>query len=280
MESQTKISIVIPSYNQGCYIGETFESIISQDYENLEIIVMDGGSNDNTLDIIHKYERHITYWQSRKDGGQSAAINAGFKKATGTFVTWLNSDDVMLGGTLHAVDSVVKKNSHINFVSGSVLWMDKTGKILRVGKSEKANHFFCKHHLFSNGGPSAFIRKSCLQEVGWIREDFHYSMDTELWHRLIENGYFFVRVNQYCWGLRLHENAKMSGHNFKDSPLAKKDHPSWVEKRRESTILRNLYPQNKYLKKLWLISKLFSPSFYTRFTHRHLIGKHYSTLFG
>ena len=274
----TKISIIIPSFNQGRYIGEALESIIRQNYENVEIIIMDGGSNDNTIDVIHKYERYIAYWQSQKDGGQSAAINEGFKKATGTFVTWLNSDDVMMEGTLYVVDSAIKKNPQINWYLGNVVWMDKTGKILKVGKSEGANWFFNKHHLFSNGGPSAFMKKSCLQELGWLREDFHYMMDTELWHRFIENGNPFVRINQYCWGLRLHEDAKMSGHNFKDSPLADKNHPSWAKKKRERTILLDLYPINKFLKRIWLISKLLYPSYYSRFTHKNFLGKHYSTI--
>ena len=187
-DSYTRITIVIPSFNQGCYIEEALKSIVLQRYPNVEIIVMDGGSTDNSVEIIKQYDKFIAYWQSEKDNGQSAAINAGFKKATGTFVTWLNSDDVMLEGTLYAVDSAIKKNPQINWYLGNVVWMDKTGKILKVGKTEGANWFFNKHHLFSNGGPSAFMKKSCLQELGWLREDFHYMMDTELWHRFIENG--------------------------------------------------------------------------------------------
>lgn len=125
---------------------------------------------------------------------------------------------------------------------------------------------------------TAFMRKSCLQKIGWLREDFHYMMDSELWYRFIKNGYPFIRINQYCWGLRLHETAKMSGHNFKNSVLADKNHPSWIQKRKEHSILKNSYAVNPFLERIWRISKLFSFSFYTRFTDRFFLGKKYLTL--
>lgn len=275
---QIKISIIIPSYNQGEYIADTLESIINQEYSNVEIIVMDGGSTDKTVDVIKKYEKYIMYWQSQKDNGQSAAINEGFKRATGDFVTWLNSDDVLLPGTLHAVDRVVQNNPQINWLLGNVLWMDREGFIIKVGKVEKENWNWNRYYLLSNGGPSAFMRKSCLQKMGWLREDFHYMMDTELWYRFIKSGYPFIRLNQYCWGLRLHEAAKMSGHNFKGSNLANKNHPSWKQKRKENSEIRCLYPISSIRLKIWRISKLFSLSFYTRFTDKLFLGKKYSNL--
>lgn len=151
-KKQTKISVIIPSYNQGIYIGEALESIINQQYDNLEIIVMDGGSSDHTVDVIKKYEKYIAYWQSQKDNGQSAAINDGFKRATGEFVTWLNSDDVLLPGTLNAVNKAVLNNPNINWFLGNVFWMDKYGRIIKVGKVEKESRVWNRRYLFSNGG--------------------------------------------------------------------------------------------------------------------------------
>lgn len=277
--TQTKISIIIPSYNQGAYIGNSLESIINQQYKNVEIIVMDGGSTDNSIDMIKKYQGYISYWQSQKDKGQSAAINDGFKRATGDFVTWLNSDDVLLPGILQTIDKMIQSNPQINWFLGNVLWMNKEGEIIKVGKVEKENWKWNKHYLFSNGGPSAFMRKSYLSQMGWLREDFHYMMDTELWYRFIKNGNPFIRINQYCWGLRLHEAAKMSGHNFSDSPLANTNHPSWIQKRKESDILKDEYPINMLYMKLWRLFKLFSLSFYTRFSDKRLLGKEFSSIF-
>lgn len=273
-----KISIIIPSYNQGQFLEEAIISVISQHYPNVEIIVMDGGSTDNSVEIIKKYNNYITYWQSQKDYGQSNAINEGFRRATGSFVTWLNSDDVLLNGSLQAVDKTIQNNPQINWFLGNVLWMDRDGRITKVGKVEKENWKWNKHFLLSNGGPSAFIRKSCLQQLGWLREDFHYMMDTELWYRFIKNKHPFVRINQYCWGLRLHEAAKMSGHNFKGSALADKKHPSWTQKRKESEILKSTYFVSSIYLIVWRLLKVLTLTFYSRFSDKYLIGKHYSRI--
>src|ERR1044071_1227981 len=101
-----KISVVIPSYNQGQFLEETILSVIDQKYPNLEILVVDGGSKDNSVDIIKKYKQHITWWVSEKDKGQSDAINKGFAKVTGDIATWLCSDDLYTVGTLKRVAEV------------------------------------------------------------------------------------------------------------------------------------------------------------------------------
>ena len=239
---------------------------------------MDGGSTDNSVEVIKKYENHITYWQSKKDRGQSDAINQGFRKASGDIVTWLNSDDVLLPGTLFAVDRYATKFPETQWFLGNVLWMNKEGNIIRVGKVEKESHFWNRHHLFSNGGPTAFMRRERLLEIGALREDFHYMMDTELWHRYISKGDMFVRLPIYCWGLRLHENAKMSGHNFENSKLADKNHPSWIQKNKERNYIKTTYRSTRFIQYLWIFTKLFSLSFYSRFSDNNLLRKNYKEI--
>lgn len=275
-DGYTRITIVIPSFNQGCYIEEALKSIVLQRYPNVEIIVMDGGSTDNSVEIIKQYDKFIAYWQSEKDNGQSAAINAGFKKATGTFVTWLNSDDVLIKGTLFAVDKAIKANPKVNFFLGNCFWMDSAGKIVRPIKAEKECWWWNKHYLLGFGGPSAFMRKSCLAEVGYLREDFHYCMDGELWYRFIKNGHRFVRIKQYCWGFRIHEKAKTSCHLFKNASPAdviKKRSTTSEEIQRE----RKLYPKNTMLIRLWRLRKMFLITSWSRIFDKRLIGKHYSS---
>ena len=272
------LSIVIPSFNQGRFIEETLRSIIIQKNPQVEILVIDGGSTDNTLDIIHKYENDIYYWQSQKDKGQSDAINQGISKARGEFVTWLNSDDVFLGGAISNILDAIKENPSTDWFLGNLVWMNKQGELIKVGKVEKENRFWNKRYLFSNGGPSAIMRKSTLLSLGGVRDDFHYMMDTELWFRYLSQGINFKRINAYLWGLRLHEDAKMSGHNFANSKLADKSHPSWIQKRKENSFLRNNYPRPAYLQYLWRLSKIFSYSLIGRLRDNRLLGKHYSTL--
>lgn len=273
-----KISIVVPSFNQGNFLEETFLSIIRQEYPNVEIIVMDGGSTDNSVEVIKKYEKHITYWQSKKDNGQSDAINQGFRKATGEIVTWLNSDDVLLPNTLSMVDKYATKYPDIQWFFGNVLWLNKVGDIIRVGKVEKESRFWNKHHLFSNGGPTAFMRRENLLEIGALREDFHYMMDTELWHRYISLGQMFIRLPQYCWGLRLHENAKMSGHNFKDSKFADKGHPSWIQKKKESDFIEENYPINPIMQRVWLKVRLLGTVLVSKVSDKSILHKNYKSL--
>lgn len=269
------ISIIVPSFNQGQFLEETFQSIISQNYPNVEIIVMDGGSTDNSVEIIKKYEKYISYWQSQKDNGQSDAINSGFRKATGEYVTWLNSDDVLLPGSLQKIAKSIEQHPDVNWFLGNVLWLNKVGEIIQVGKVEKDCWLWNKHYLFSNGGPTAIMKREYLLEIGALREDFHYMMDTELWHRYLKLGNPFVRINSYCWGLRLHEQAKMSGHNFSNSPLANKNHPSWIKKQRESKYISLNYPKSRMLVFIWRIFKVFSCSFFSRYTDRKLLNRTY-----
>ena len=269
------LSIIIPSYNQGEFIEETILSIINQNRKDIEIIVMDGGSSDNSVEIIKKYEKHITYWQSKKDKGQSDAINQGVLKAKGDYVTWLNSDDVLLPNSISIVIDYINKYPDTVWFLGNVLWMNKQGTVIKVGKVERENWFWNKKYLFSNGGPSAIMKRQTLIEIGLLREDFHYMMDTELWKRFVSHGYRFKRINSYLWGLRLHENAKMSGQNFSSSPLADKKHPSWNQKQEESEKINSIYHTNRIAKRTWQYLKIFNLNYYTRFFDYNKTGKTY-----
>lgn len=278
-QKQVKISVIVPSYNQGKFLEETILSILNQHYDNVEIIIMDGGSTDNSVEVIKKYDSYITYWQSKKDNGQSAAINEGIKKASGDFVTWLNSDDVLLINTLHIVNEYINNYPSTDWFLGNVLWLNKEGRIIKIGKVEPESKYWNSRNLFSNGGPTAFMRKRTLMDIGLLREDFDYMMDTELWHRFISKGHYFVRINKYCWGLRLHEKAKMSGHNFNNSPFANKNHPSWIKKKQENVLMYEKYPINKWNKIIWRLYKLFTEPVLLRLWDRKYLNKMYFDIY-
>lgn len=205
-----KISIVTPSYNQGAYIEETILSVIKQEYPFVEYMIIDGGSSDNSIEIIKKYENHLTYWVSEKDKGQSDAINKGFKKATGDIVCWLNSDDILLPDTLNKVAKYFKNNSNVDLLNGHLLRIDESSKIIRSHFMIKQKDWYAKQGIYYITQPSMFWRSKVLKEVGTLREDFHAAMDREFLIRVFKNGSRIGHLNKILAGFRMHGASKSS----------------------------------------------------------------------
>src|ERR1035437_4288596 len=126
-----KISVITPSFNQGKYLESTIKSVLEQDYPNLEYIVIDGGSEDNSVEIIKKYEKHLAYWESVKDKGQSHAINKGFAIATGEILAWLNSDDTYEQNAIYNIAEWFRKYPELDFIYGDVNIIDEKGAVLQ-----------------------------------------------------------------------------------------------------------------------------------------------------
>jgi glycosyltransferase involved in cell wall biosynthesis len=186
-----KITVITPSYNQGQFLEQTIKSVLEQDYPDLEYIIMDGGSTDNSVEIIKRYEQYLAYWQSQPDGGQSAAINEGFRRASGEILCWLNSDDQFCPGTLKAVGQYFNDHPDGEWVSGHLEFRDLTGgktfiRQARPNQNWRIVNFWAYGH---EGGaffpqPSTFWRKSLWERAGgYVREDRPNSMDYELWLR-------------------------------------------------------------------------------------------------
>jgi Glycosyltransferases involved in cell wall biogenesis len=126
--SLPKISIVTPSLNQGEFLEECIDSILSQNYPNLEYIIMDGGSKDNSVEIIKKYDKYLTYWQSQADGGHYAAVNTGFQKTTGEIMGWLNSDDKYHPDAFYKLAATFGHNKQVEWVMGIPTEWDRNGR--------------------------------------------------------------------------------------------------------------------------------------------------------
>lgn len=183
------ISIVVPSYNQASFLEQCLCSILDQSYPNIEIIVIDGGSTDGSVDVINRYRDRLTYWVSEPDNGQSHAINKGFQRAQGDIVAWLNSDDVYFPGAVSLAVKRFQENPSLSLFYGNCVFIDEQGGFLRYFTEIES---WNKNRLLNYGDfimqPTTFFLREKLQQVGYLDESLHYGMDWDLWCKLANVG--------------------------------------------------------------------------------------------
>lgn len=213
-----RVTIVTPSYNQGQFIEETIRSVLLQGYPNLEYIAMDGGSTDNSVEIIRKYEPWLTSWVSEPDRGQSHAINKGFERATGEIVAWLNSDDYYWPAALGIAAQALHNNPRAGLVYTDCDYVDQaTNKSTRVRVADRSIA-----EMLRDGNcvtqQTAFFTKEALDRVGLLREDLHMIMDYELWIRL-KRFYDVVTLSDVSLGVfRHHSTSKTVSAEYRQLP--------------------------------------------------------------
>ena len=205
-----RISIVTPSFNQGRYLEETIRSVLLQGYPNLEYIIMDGGSTDNSIDIIRRYARHLSHWQSGQDGGQSSAIQEGFKRSSGSIINWLNSDDILYPNAL--------KHVALQFCRSGIVAVYGNRKEIDL-HSQVTNEFFPPPFLTKGmwllGQPipqeATFISREAYKSVGGIDDTLFFCMDYSLYVRLFSLGRF-KKIRQFLGAIRNHADTKSRNH--------------------------------------------------------------------
>lgn len=209
MRNYPKITVVMPSYNQVDFLESAINSVLSQEYPNLEFILLDGGSDDGSSVIIDRYKDHFTYWQSKPDGGQAAALKAGFEMATGTILCWLNSDDVFLHGAFEFVSTVFDSNPKVDFIYSDRKVIDEQSRCI----GEHSWPFFLIKPHWAEGQPLAqeccFWRADLYEKVGGINEKLFFIMDFDLFYRMWRVGRF-KKVFKKLGCIRLHEQTKGS----------------------------------------------------------------------
>jgi glycosyltransferase involved in cell wall biosynthesis len=204
-----RISVITPSYNQGQYLEQTIRSVLLQGYPNLEYIIVDGGSTDESVAVIKKYERHLAHWESEKDRGQSHAINKGFARSTGEVMCWLNSDDFFLPGTLRAVVEALFEGEGARAVVGHCVQVYADGRPPHRGRGrfeslERLLEFWKGYQMHQ---PSIFWRREVFERVGYLDESLHLTMDFDYWVRAARH-FEFKNIDRDLSCATYHEEAK------------------------------------------------------------------------
>jgi len=178
------VSVVTPSFNQGAFLEETILSVLSQQYPNLEYLVLDGGSSDGSVDVIRRHAERLAYWASEPDGGQADAVNKGFARATGEILGWLNSDDTYEPGAVRAAVETFCAHPEADALYGDCAYVDEAGKPLTVFRGQP---FDLAAYLTTEGfihQPTVFFRRRVLEQIGFLDPAFHLCLDYEYWLRI------------------------------------------------------------------------------------------------
>ena len=176
------VTVVTPSFNQGRFIRDTIESVLSQDYPNLEYLVIDGGSTDETQEVLKAYGSRLC-WVAEKDEGQADAVNKGFRRAKGDILGWLNSDDTYCPGAIRKVVEFFKANPDISMVYGEGHKVDAKGNIIERHPTEAFSYQRLAETCFISQ-PTVFFRRHVFEEVGPLDINLHYCLDYEYWMRV------------------------------------------------------------------------------------------------
>jgi len=202
-----KISIITPSYNQGRFIEATIRSILLQGYPNLEYFVIDGGSKDNTIDILKKYDKFITKWVSEPDKGQTHAINKGINYATGEIIAYLNSDDLYLPESLKTAALYLTSHPDVTMVYGNILHIDKSGDIIERVENEEFDYDQLLSWILYIPQPATFIRGRVVKEIGLFDENLNLAMDHDYWVRIGLN-HTIKHIHEYLACARMYPEIK------------------------------------------------------------------------
>ncbi len=254
------LSIVIANFNYGRFLEDAIRSVVAQNLgEKVELIICDGGSTDNSIDIIKKYADNIAWWVSEKDKGQSDAFNKGFSHARGKYLTWLNADDIMPKGCLAVVCRELEAHPDCEWFTGNFFRFTQDGRVIEIGWGP---HWYPSFLQRPNSpavifGPSTFFSKRIYEAAGRIREDMNFMMDNDLWYRFMMSGVKQRRINCFCWAFRMHVGSKTA--EFGDHKISPEQRAKFEEERR-ACLLRTGYRMSPVMHKLCLAWRVLDGS--------------------
>ncbi|TFG47453.1 MAG: glycosyltransferase, partial [Anaerolineales bacterium] len=209
MDKKPLVSIVTPSFNQQQYLEQTIQSVLDQAYPALEYFVVDGGSNDGSVEIIKKYQDRLSGWISEPDQGQTDAINKGFARSQGEIMAWLNSDDIYLPGTIRSAVAFLQDNPEVGMVYGDTNLIDGTGRKIGDFKARQTSY-----QRLMRGGvyipqPAAFWRRELWNKSGPLDPAYFFAMDYDLWVRFAKIARIHY-IPQLWASFRIHGEGKIT----------------------------------------------------------------------
>jgi glycosyltransferase involved in cell wall biosynthesis len=207
MNSQPLVSIVTPSYNQAQFLEETIQSVLSQDYAKIEYILVDGGSNDGSVEIVQKYQDRISWWVSEPDQGQTDAINKGFAHASGEILAWINSDDTYQPEAVSACVNYLLDHPEVGLVYGDANFIDGNGNVIGKFNAQQTSYQRLRRGGVYIPQQAAFWRAYLWRQVGPLDPSYYFAMDYDLWVRLARVTRIQY-VQQHWANFRLHEDTK------------------------------------------------------------------------
>jgi glycosyltransferase involved in cell wall biosynthesis len=214
------ITVVTPSYNQAQFLEQTIQSVLGQNYPALDYIIMDGGSTDGSVDIIKKYEKQLSYWQSQKDGGQSAAINTAFARARGEILCWINSDDFFLSNALRRVAETLQPDRP-QLLAANCLTVDEVhcrASASNIAERKKTAHLLYLDYLIQ---PSTFWTRAAWDKTGKLDDSLHYAFDWDWFIRAEKSGVTMIVLDDFLSYYRVHAQHKTgTGGDKRDREIA------------------------------------------------------------
>lgn len=262
-----KVSIVMPSFNQAEFIERSICSVLNQTYPNIELLVIDGGSTDGSVEIIKSYQDKLSYWVSEPDRGQTDAINKGLAIASGEWVGWQNSDDLFSPDAIQEMIDRAQRSPWADLVIGDMCLIDRNDRAIRniryITPSYKS--ILAEGMVLTN--QSAIWRRSIHNDIGFLNDQLHYGFDYDWFLRVLKN-YRAVHIRKILGYLRIHDQTKTTLHQ----PLFQQEYAKILNGREVSPFAKKMYKVRRYV--IYLSRLQFS---YIFEQIRHVLQKNLSS---
>lgn len=202
------VTIVTPSYNQVEYLARTMDSVLAQDYPNIEYIVIDGGSTDGSVELLEQYADRLAYWVSEPDRGQTEAINKGFARANGEIMAWINSDDTYQPGAVSAAVDYLMQHPEVGLVYGEANFIDEHDQVIGRFPAAQTDYQRLRQGYVHVPQQASFWRTAVWQQVGPLDDSLYFAMDYYLWVRIAERFPIRYLPGAFWANFRLHSDSK------------------------------------------------------------------------